>query len=75
MLTFKLTSRILPIYQFRFHQTVKKIGYFQNLHKKGYWKMSKMEILDPKETKKFKKQKWKQICWTPCIKPQTLIKL
>ena len=29
--------------------------------------MSKMEFLDPKEAEKFKKQKWKQFCWTPCI--------
>ena len=29
--------------------------------------MSKNEFLDPLETKKFKKQKRKQFCWTPCI--------
>ena len=29
--------------------------------------MSKMEYLEPLEAEKFKKQKWKQIWWTPCI--------
>ena len=24
------------------------------------------------ETKQFKKQKWKQICWTPCISLHTI---
>ena len=28
--------------------------------------MSKMKFLDPQEAEKFKKQKWKQFCWTPC---------
>ena len=27
-----------------------------------------MKFLDSKEAEKFKKQKWKQFCWTPCIK-------
>ena len=31
-----------------------------------------MEFLDPQEAEKFKKQKWKQICWTPCKKHANL---
>ena len=32
----------------------------------GCWKVSNMEFLDPKEAKKFKKEKWIQYCGTPC---------
>ena len=38
-----------------------------NLHGKGCWKMSKMEVLDPLEAKKFKKQKCIHFCRSPCI--------
>ena len=37
----------------------------------GYFKMSKMEFLDPLEAEKLKKQKCVQFCGTPCIKSQS----
>ena len=38
-----------------------------NVKKLDIFKIYTKRAVDPKEAEKFKIQKWKQFCWTPCI--------